>query len=169
MKTSRTIISAGIALTILLASSGAVFAQSSEPASLDWGTGVPIEAMLDEYMLAALADVLGVSQDTIAADYAAGSSLTAIALANGVPVDEVDDLLLDVRAKALELAVVDGAITPDQAEWLKSVQYGANGRGGMTANRARDLTACVGTCDYSGARQYQNPMAGAAIGRGGRR
>jgi hypothetical protein len=33
-----------------------------------------------------------------------------------------------VHAKAIDLAVADGALTAEQAAWLKSVQYGANGR-----------------------------------------
>jgi len=74
-----------------------------------------------------------------------------------------------VRSKAIELAVADGALTAEQAAWLKNVQYGANGQGINTGNRGRGLTACDGTCNYSGTRQYQNPMGGASMGRGGRR
>jgi hypothetical protein len=37
------------------------------------GTGVPIDADLDEYMLAALADELGVSLDSLTAQYEAAA------------------------------------------------------------------------------------------------
>ena len=169
MKNHKIVISTAITAVMLLTVSGAAFAQTNANGAQDWGTGVPINADLDEYMLAALADELGVSVESLTAQYEAGSTLSAIALANGVAAGEVNDLLASVRAKAIDLAVADGALTADQAAWLKSVQYGANGRGNMAGSRGSGLTACDGTCDYSGARQNQNPVGGASVGRGGRR
>jgi len=169
MKTRNTLMSAAVALTVLLTSTGAAFAQTGSTGSQDWGMGVPIDASLDEYMIAALVEELGMSVDDAAAQFESGISLSEIALANGIPAAELDDFLLAVRSQALELAVADGALTAEQAEWLQSVQYGGNGQGNVSGNRTRDLAACVGTCDYSAERQYQNPMAGSPMGRGGRR
>jgi hypothetical protein len=169
MKNHKTVISTVIAAVMLLAVSGAAFAQTDASGAQGRGTGVPIDAQLDEYMLAALADELGVSLDSLTAQYEAGSTLSAIALANGVAADEVNNLLASVRAKAIDLAVADGALTADQAAWLKSAQYGANGRGNMAGSRGSGLTACDGSCDFSGAHQYQNPTGGASMSRGGRR
>jgi hypothetical protein len=169
MKTNKTIISIVIAMTMLAVVSGVAFAQTISHEVQDRGTGVPIHASLDEYMLAALADKLGVSLESLTAQYEAGSTLTAIALANGVAADEVNDLLASVRAKAIDLAVTNGALTTDQAAWLKSVQYGANGQGDMAGSRGSGLSNCSGTCDNTGYRQNQNPMGGGSMGRGGRR
>lgn len=169
MKTKKTIISIVIAMTMLAVVSGAAFAQTISYDVQDRGTGVPIDASLDDYMLAALAEELGVSLESLTAQYKAGSTLSAIALANGVAADKVDDLLLSVREKAINLAVADGALTADQAAWLKSVQYGANGQGNMAGSRGSGLSNCSGTCDYTGNRLNQNPMGGASMSRGGRR
>jgi hypothetical protein len=169
MKTRKTIISAAVALTVLLASTGAVFAQNTADNTASLGTGVNIDASLDEYMIPTIAEVLGMSVAEVTSQYDAGSTFTTIALAQGVPADEITALLQTVRAKAIEMAVADGKLTAEEAEWLQNVQQGGNARGGMSRNRSSDLTACVGTCDYTGTRQYQNPMVGSSMGRGGRR
>ena len=173
MNTRKTIISAAVALTILLASSGAAFAQSASDETPGWGTGVAIDASLDEYMILAVAEVLGMSATDVAAQYDAGATFVSIALAQGVSADEVADLFESVRAKAIDLAIADGALTAEEAAWLQSVQQGGNAR-----SRGSGLIACEGTCLYDGTPQYLNQRVGSSygmmgspnsMGRGGKR
>ncbi len=175
MKTRKTIISIAVALTVLLASTGAAFAQSASDDTPGWGTGVAIDASLDDYMIPAIAEVLGMSEADVAAQYDAGATFVSIALAQGVSSDEVFDLFDTVREQAITLAVADGALTADEAAWLQSVQQGGNARGAAMSQRSLGLTACDGTCLYDGTPQYLNQRVGSAyggmsaMGRGGRR
>jgi hypothetical protein len=178
MNTRKTIISAAVALTILLASSGAAFAQSASDETPGWGMGVAIDASLDEYMIPAIAEVLGMSESDVAAQYDAGATFITIALAQGVSADEVSDLFESVREQAITLAVADGALTAEEAAWLQSMQQGGNARGAAMSQRGLGLTACEGTCLYDGTPQYLNQRVGSSygmmgstnsMGRGGRR
>jgi hypothetical protein len=55
-------------------------------------------------------------------------------MAAGYDFDEATILMESIRTQALELAVLEGAITQEQADWLQSVRYGVNGRGRMSGN-----------------------------------
>ena len=178
MNTRKTIISAAVALTVLLASTGAAFAQSASDETPGWGSGVAIDASLDDYMIPAIADVLNLSEADVAAQYDAGATFVSIALVQGVPADEVFDLFDSVREQAITLAVADGALTTEEAAWLQSVQQGANARGAAMSQRGSGLTACDGSCLYDGTPQYLNQRVGSSygsmgsansMGRGGRR
>ena len=159
MNTRKTIISAAVAMTILLASSGAAFAQSASDETPGWGMGVAIDASLDEYMIPAIAEVLGMSESDVAAQYDAGATFITIALAQGVSADEVSDLFESVREQAITLAVAAGALTAEEAAWLQSMQQGGNAR-----SRGSGLTACEGTCLYDGTPQYLNQRVGSSYG-----
>jgi hypothetical protein len=176
MNTRKTMISAAVALTVLMASSGAAFAQSASDETAGWGTGVAIDASLDAYMIPAIADALGMNEADVAAQYDAGATFTSIALAQGVPADEVFDLFDSVREKAIDMAMADGALTAEEAAWLQSVQQGANARGAASSNRGSGLTACDGTCNPGDTPLYLNQRVGTSaygsmgsMGRGGRR
>ena len=175
MNTRKTIISAAVALTVLLASTGAAFAQSASDEIPGWGSGVAIDASLDDYMIPAIAEVLDMSEADVAAQYDSGATFVSIALAQGVPADVVFDLFDTVRARAISLAVADGVLTAEEAAWLQSVQQGGNARGAAMSQRGSGLTACDGTCLYDGTPQYLNQRVGSAyggmsaMGRGGRR
>ena len=107
-----------------MASTGAAFAQSASDETPGWGTGGAIDASLDDYMIPAIAEVLGMSEADVAAQYDAGATFVSIALAQGVSSDEVFDLFDTVREQAITLAVADGALTADEAAWLQSVPAG---------------------------------------------
>ncbi|MDK2980564.1 MAG: hypothetical protein PWQ55_911 [Chloroflexota bacterium] len=178
MKTKTTLISAAVALTVLLASTGAAFAQGPADDTPGWGMGVAIDASLDEYMIPAIADVLGMSEADVAAEYDAGATFTSLALAQGVPADQVFDLFDSVRTQAIDLAVADGSLTAEEAAWLQSVQQGGNARGAAAGMRGTGLSTCDGTCLYDGVPQYLNQRTDfatsgmgsmGAMGRGGRR
>lgn len=154
MKINKNLISGAIALTILLASTGAVFAQTEATDVSGWGTGVPIEASLDDYRVPAMAELLKMPVEEVSRLIEAGSTFTSIALAQGIPADEIPALLQSVRAKAIELAVADDVLSAEQAERLQSVQFGSNGRGNMSG-RVSAL--------------YLYPMTGSAMRRGSRR
>ena len=77
-----------------------------------------------------------------------------LAIAAGYDIEEIPALLESVHFQALELAIQDGAITQEQADWLKSVGFGASGRRQMNGNPD-------GSC--------LNLSGGASMRRGGRR
>ena len=73
MKTRKTIITLTVAAAILLASTGAVFAQTETADAPGWGTGTNIDADLDAYMIPAIAEALNMSEADVAAQYAAAA------------------------------------------------------------------------------------------------
>ena len=177
MNTKKAITSAVIALTIVLGSTGAVFAQSETTDTMDWGTGVPIDADIDEYMTEATADALGMDVEDVAAQYESGSTFAAIALAQGILSEDINNLLQSVRTDAINLAVADGDLSADQAAWLLDVQFGGNARNGQSDNL--NGTGYGSSNSSTGMRQnastpfYQNAGSGSSsnmgMGRGGRR
>ena len=177
MNTKKTIVSAAIALTVVLGSTGAVFAQSVSTDSMDWGTGVPINADIDEYMAEATADALGMDVEEVSALYESGSTFATIALAQGILAEDINGLMQTVRTDAINLAVADGDLTADQAAWLLDVQFGGNARGGMDDNANRggygSTYSTTGIHQYDGTPLYQNAGSGSStgmgMGRGGRR
>jgi hypothetical protein len=177
MNMKKTIVSAAIALTIVLGSTGAVFAQSVTPDSMDWGTGVPIDADIDEYMAEATAEALGMDLEDVSALYESGSTFATIALAQGILAEDINDLMRTVRSDAINLAVADGNLTADQAAWLLDVQFGGNARGGMADNASRggygSTANTTGMRQYDGTPLYQSAGTGSSMGmgmgRGGRR
>ena len=109
-----------VTLFVVLASAiftGVASAQASQPQT---GT-------LHEYMEKALAEKLGISLETLEAQFEAGKSLYQIALDNGIAQADLPAFMLEVRTLALQAAVDDGVITQAQADWM--AQRGARGMG----------------------------------------
>ena len=104
------------------------------------------EGPLHEYMVKAMADALGISASDFEGRRDAGQSAYQIALDLGLSADKIPTLLSDARAKALDAAVADKAITRAQADWMKSRGAGMG----------------QGNCDGTGQR------LGMGMGRGGR-
>jgi hypothetical protein len=100
--------------------SGTASAQTTQPIT---------QGPLHEYMEAALAEKLNLSLATIEAEFEAGKSLFQIALDNGIAQADLKAFMLDVRTKAVEAALADGAITQEQADWMLNGR--GIGRGGM--------------------------------------
>lgn len=134
MKTKKNLMVGALALMLVLVSATAVFADAEIPGNPGWGMGTPIDASLDAYMLPAMAEALHLSEDEVASALDSGTTFVTLAIAAGYDFDEAAVLLQSIQAQALELAVLDGVITQDQADWLQSVRYGVNGRGRMSGN-----------------------------------
>jgi len=102
---------------------GAAFAQDEQPPLPAGGSGY-----LHPYMTQAMADSLGLTVDEFDARRATGETVYSIALAQGLPADEIPALMQEARASALDAAVADGLLTQEQADWMKTR---GSGRGGM--------------------------------------
>ncbi|RME87691.1 MAG: LysM peptidoglycan-binding domain-containing protein [Anaerolineae bacterium] len=95
------------------------------------------EGPLHDAMIAAFAEAVGLTPEEVEARHDAGETLWQIAASQGLSPEEIRDLLLTVRQKALEQAVAEGLLTPEQAEWMQS-HMGRGAYGGF------------GACDGSG-------------------
>jgi hypothetical protein len=84
----------------------------------------PGDGILHDYMLQVFSDKLGVPAADIETRLDAGENMSQIAIAEGLTIEEFQTWMLDARAQAIKLALADGAITQDQADWM-------NSRGGM--------------------------------------
>ena len=106
---------------------GSAFAQSGNPpvnSAKKTGDGVT-----QDYMLDAMANVLGVTVDELQASYDAGQNLYDIALTQGFTVEEIPALMQSARDSALASAVADGVITQAQVDQMQA-QAGNGQRGG---------------------------------------
>jgi hypothetical protein len=100
---------------------------------------------LHTYMVAAVADKLGLTVDEVNTRIAAGETMYDIAIAEGITAEDFPTFMTDVRAAALDAAVKDGVITQEQADWMKSRGFG---RGGMMGGQG-----FTGTCPMYGSGQ----------------
>jgi Spy/CpxP family protein refolding chaperone len=81
-----------------------------------WGEGG--YGPMHEYMEDAFAEALGISHDDLEAKLDAGETMWSIAQAQGLSDEEISQLMIDARTKALEKAVADGVLTQEQADWM---------------------------------------------------
>lgn len=157
-----------VALVAVVAAFGAVgtvFAQDATPPTppapgQGYGYGMMGRGMmggaagtglLHDYMEPAMAEALGLTVEELEAKHAEGLSFYQIAEAQGLSVEEAQQLMLDARSTALDAAVADGVITAEQADWMKTRMssghmgrgYGAGGCAGMGGynNGSADGTA----------------------------
>lgn len=135
-----------LALTALGVFTGAAAAQTP--------TSGPGYGLLHDYMAAALADALSLTVDEVDARLTAGETMYAIALAEGIAVEDIPALLAKVRTEAVNAAVADGVITQAQADR-------------MLARMARQGS---GICTMGGTRPQDGTGFGSGRGihRGGR-
>lgn len=127
-----------VVVALALFSTGAAFAQGNQPPTNPRG---PMpggqEGPLHDYMMQALAGVLGLDVAQLEARIDSGETPYSIAIAQGKSAEEIPALFASARSKALDLAVAAGAITQEQADWMKSR---GNGQG-----RGMGTGACDGT------------------------
>jgi len=81
------------------------------------------------YMLAAVAEKLGMTPEELQDEMNNGKTMWQVAEAKDLSNEEITLLMLDARTKALDDAVAAGAMTADQAEWMRThwEQMEANG------------------------------------------
>jgi hypothetical protein len=129
-----------------LAVAGVAYAQGPQPVTPGAGYGPMMSqgqaGPLHEYMLAAMADALGIPAADLETRLANGETFYQIALAQGVAADEIPALMQAARSQPVAAALADGVITQAQADWMLSHAFGGGGYGrGMGAGRG----ACGGT------------------------
>lgn len=153
MKTKKNLMIGALALSLLLVPTTVVFADAETPGMPGRGTGTPINASLHNYVVHIMAELFSLSEDEVTTAMDSGSTFVDLALAAGYDIEEIPALLESVHSQALELAILDGAISQEQADWLKNAGFGANGRRQMNGNPD-------GSC--------LNLSEGASMRRGGR-
>ncbi len=101
-----------------------------------FGRGLTAEGPLHEYIVAELAEGLAMTPEALEARLEAGDRLIQIAEEQGLTVEEARDLMVEAKANAIEQALAEGAITQEQADWLRQAPrrfgpgFGPGGRRG---------------------------------------
>ena len=91
---------------------GVVFAQGTKPPTQN-GYG-----WMHDYIEQALANKLGLTEEQVEEQFAAGNTLYQIALNNGVKQEDLAAFMNDVHQEAFANAVKDGVMTQEQADWM---------------------------------------------------
>jgi hypothetical protein len=78
-----------------------------------------VAGKLRGYMLQAVADKLGLTADELTSKLSDGQTLVDIAQEQGVAEDDLPTLLKEARSDALQVAVSDGVLTQEQADWIE--------------------------------------------------
>ena len=146
----KTILVVMLVVLALGAFTGVASAQTSQPTT----------GLLHEYMEKALAEKLGIPLATIEAQFDAGKTLYQVALDNGIAQADFPDFMLDVRTKAINAALADGAITQAQADWM--LQAKGHGMGAGMGSGIRRGGFGMGQCGGTGI------PVGTGMQRGGR-
>ena len=93
------------------------------------------DGILQDYMLTAFAEKLGISVTALEERINNGETMSQIAVAEGVSLEDFQTWMIDARTQAIDQALKDGKLTSEQAEWMKShggMMFGGFGRrGGM--------------------------------------
>lgn len=132
-----------LALVVLLSAAaiGVVMAQDTDPGTPGspacpyCGTGERFQGrgagngQLSEYMHAAFAEALGISQEDFDARIQAGETMFEIATSLGFETEGFIELHEQARLAALEMAFEDGALDADQFEWMKDRMGDGSGSG----------------------------------------
>ncbi len=92
---------------------GIAFAQGTRPPVGPNGYG-----WMHDYVEKALAAKLGLTEEQVEAQLAAGKTMYQIALDNGIKQEDLATFMTEVHKDALAQAVKDGAITQQQADWM---------------------------------------------------
>ena len=118
-----------IALALLVVGAvgvGVAYAQSGQPPVSGRGTmmnGGGYGPMHD-YVERALADKLGLTEEQVEEQFAAGKTMYQIALDNGIAEADVPTFLTEVHTAAFDAAVADGVLTREQADWMSQHMQG---------------------------------------------
>ena len=85
---------------------------------------------MHEYMVGAMAEALGMTDEELDAELAAGKTMWQVAEAKGLSLEDFQKLMIDARTAAFEKMVADGVMTQEQADWMLSRMQGMWGQGG---------------------------------------
>ena len=172
MKTSTKIFAGITAVAIVLASTGAVFADSgdylgqgqgqgqSQAQGQGRGVGSEQDGLLDDYITAAMAEVFGLTVEEIELRYEAEDSFITIALSQGFEIEDIDGMMDDV-------------ILGRQESNQMVSQLGTKGQGGRIAGQegAPRINMTDGecdeeTCDCDSEPLYENATGESMMRRG---
>lgn len=103
---------------------GTVLAQGQLPPSQGRGYGP-----LHDYVEQALAKKLGITEDAVEKELAAGKPMYQIALDHGIKQADLASFMNDVHKEAFANAVKDGVITQQQADWMLQRMQNRGGYG----------------------------------------
>jgi hypothetical protein len=92
---------------------GVAFAQGTQPPSRGGMMG-----WMHDYVEQALAAKLGLTEEQVEDQFAAGKTMFQIALDNGIKQEDVAAFLLEVHKDAFASAVKAGVVTQVQADWM---------------------------------------------------
>lgn len=92
---------------------GVAFAQGTTPPTQAGGYG-----WMHDYIEQALATKLGLTEEQVEEQFAAGKSMYDIALDNGIKQEDLTAFFNDVHQEAFAEAVKDGVVTQEQADWM---------------------------------------------------
>jgi hypothetical protein len=148
-----------------LAVAGVAYAQGPQPTTPGAGYGAMMsqgqQGPLHEYMLAAMAEALGIPAADLETRLANGETFYQIALAQGIAADDIPALMQMARSQALAAALADGVITQEQADWMQAHAFGRGGYG-QGIGPGQGLGAGQGACGSTGV------PGGTGMQRGGR-
>ena len=99
---------------------------------------------MHEYMVAALAEKLGLTVDELNAKIANGERPYDIAVAQGLTTEEIQVIIEEAHDEALKAAVAAGVLTQEQADWMDSHMEQ------MWQNRANGSAWTPGGCGRAG-------------------
>ena len=85
---------------------------------------------MHEYMVGAMAKALGMTDEALDAELAAGKTMWQVAEAKGLSLEDFQKLMIDARTAAFTQMVADGVLTQEQADWMLSRMQGMWSQGG---------------------------------------
>jgi len=125
-----------IALALLVVGAvgvGVAYAQSGQPPVYGRGMmGGGGYGPMHDYVERALAEKLGLTEEQVEEQFAAGKTMYQIALDNGIAEADIPAFLTEVHTTAFDAAVADGVMTREQADWMLQRMQGrgyGNGTG----------------------------------------
>jgi len=114
------------------------------------------EGPLHEYMLAAMAEALGIPAADLETRLTNGETFYQIALAQGIAADEIPALMQTARSQALATALAYGVITQEQADWMQAHAFGRGGYGARSGMPCGGTGVPVGSGMHRGGSWQQN-------------
>lgn len=120
-----------VVAAIMLLGVGVAFAQGPAPYA---GNGPALQnggGWMHDYVEKAFAAKLGLTENQVEDQLAAGKPRYQIALDNGIQQEALTDFMNGVHADALAAAVKDGVVSQEQADWmlLRMQNHGGYGMG----------------------------------------
>jgi hypothetical protein len=98
---------------------GVAFAQGELPPMMGTGMMRPGSyGWMHNYVERALAAKLGLTEEQVEEQLAAGKTMYQIALENGIKQEDLATFMTDIHQEAFAKAVKDGALTQEQADWM---------------------------------------------------